>query len=67
MGEIVQSYLGYWGHGELQRWAGDSIVEIQLILLGEALVLGVGGSAVSRDKSVHRDVVLEALPLLRDS
>lgn len=49
--------MGYWGHGKLQRWAGNGIGEVQLILLREALVLGVGRSAVLRDEGVHRDVV----------
>lgn len=50
--------MGYWGHGKLQRWTGDGIGEVQLILLREALVLGVDRSAVLCDEGVHRDVSL---------
>lgn len=52
------SYLGYWGHGKLQGRAGDGIGEVELILLGEALVLDVGRSAVPCDEGVHGGVVL---------
>lgn len=55
--KVWKSYLSYWGHGELQRWARNGIAEVKLVLLGEALILRVGRSAVSRDKGVHCDVV----------
>lgn len=51
------AYLSNWGHGKLQRWSRHSLIELQLILIVEALVLGVGRPAVSRDEGIHRDVV----------
>lgn len=48
--------MSYWGHGELQGWAGNGIAEVELILLGETLVLSVGWPAVSGDEGIHRDV-----------
>lgn len=52
-----QIHLSYWGHGKLQRWTRNGIAKVELILLGETLILRVGRSAVLRDEGVHRDVV----------
>lgn len=51
------TYVGYWGHGKLQRRARNGIAKFELILLGETLILRVGRSAVLGDEGVHRDVV----------
>lgn len=49
-------YLCYWGHGKLQRRAWHSFGEVHLILLCEALILGVRRPAVLCDECVHGDV-----------
>lgn len=50
------AYLSYWRHGKLQRWCSHGLAELQLILIVEALVLGVGRPTVSCDEGIHRDV-----------
>lgn len=49
-------YLCYWGHGKLQGWARHAVGEVHLILLCEALVLGVRRPAVLCDERIHGDV-----------
>lgn len=52
----VGSYLCYWRHGELQRWAWHAVGKVHLILLCEALILGVRRPAVLCDERIHGDV-----------